>query len=1115
MAIQQPPTSAVQGPGGLPESGPVAIAYTDIVRSTALTQSLGDAAARDLLRAHNEVVRRELRRHGGVELQALGDGFKLGFANACEAVTCAVAIESAIRELNSGLERPLLSVRVGVHWGEPIRERGDLFGEAVILAHRVMSRVTGGRIYATRAAREAAGELPGVRWLERGLHHVKGFEHGLQIHEAAWAPEEVMAAPALLPTTTADALDGRWRGTAFVGRERELRQLEHCFAEAAEGRPRMVLLTGEAGIGKSRLTAEFLAMVARRPVVLASGRCFADLAEPFHPFLECLRQLREALPTPPPADQAPDLAPLARLAPDLRDWLGASPAGEAPRRSEEERIRLLSALTGLLLAGAREHTLVLALDDLQWADPQSLDVLRFLARRLAPGLHASRARLLVVATCRDADLAADSPVVGCLADVERTHLLTRLTMERFGRSEVERMLRDLRGAEPGPQLTGFVAAHSEGNPYYVEEIFRDLRERSPRETSDPAWVGEVLSADWRVPRGVKTILEQRLSRLGEKCLQLLRAAALIGPQFSFEVLRDATGSKEEEIAAALDEAERAGIAYALPRVREEVYAFHHSLVGEVLLAQLPSARRRRLHLAIAESLEARHGATLEERPDEICRHWIAAGSLAPPEKLARYASAAAERSLEVHALCDADRFATAALEALERIQGAPELDRARLQRLRVVTLGRLGRIDEARALAYAAIASFRRHGRADAANETRAAIASALILHARHCDARGYLEAAIAERPRQPGASDGWLLAEYARTLDLLGHSDRMRAIAAELHALSGRLRDPELRREAILVERNWYANHTADVRRARSLTRRALGKATGRTNPYPLAALWESQALLDFSTARLEPALAALGHALELASQTGALAKIVDVRALRALCFCFRGEWQRVDDEWGEAMAVAREVPGSLRLGQLLWARTRVDLWLGRPAPPTPSLEGTYPGMKEFGTAILATLGDVASERGDPRADQWLRAAEERHPRDGVGLNWLPAAQALLAGWTNLGRAREASAWYGPLEPYRGILNLRFTAYELARAAALCGRWERSARDLAWALRVAQREGMRPHLALTLRQKAALWLARGRPGDRPRARRALESASELLHALGMHVGRGGAAAAD
>jgi hypothetical protein len=206
--------------------------------------------------------------------------------------------------------------------------------------------------------------------------------------------------------------------------------------------------------------------------------------------------------------------------------------------------------------------------------------------------------------------------------------------------------------------------------------------------------------------------------------------------------------------------------------------------------------------------------------------------------------------------------------------------------------------------------------------------------------------------------------------------------------------------------------------------------------------------------------------------------------------------------------MAVAREVPGSLRLGQLLWARTRTDLWLGRPGPPTPSAERTYPGIAEFETAFLATLGAVASERGHPSAESWLRKAEARHPLDGVGLNWLPAAQALLAGFTILRRAREADRWYAALEPYRRVLNLQFTAYELGRAAALCGRFEAASRDLATAVRIARREGMRPHLALALEQLASLESTSGRVRDRARAARAAREAAELFKALGMSRSR-------
>jgi class 3 adenylate cyclase len=200
--------------------GPLAIVYTDIAESTVMTQELGDAAAHELLSAHNHIVRAAVKEFRGAEVQALGDGFKLAFGTPRAAISCAVAIQSAFEDLNRERHGSGLAVRIGISIGEPIRQGGDIFGEAVIVAQRVMSRGAPGQILVSRLVMEQAGSMPAVRYIDRGLYHLKGLKQGVQLFEVAWAPRDV--APALHPRSvtrpvTSLPLDLSWAAKRRLG----------------------------------------------------------------------------------------------------------------------------------------------------------------------------------------------------------------------------------------------------------------------------------------------------------------------------------------------------------------------------------------------------------------------------------------------------------------------------------------------------------------------------------------------------------------------------------------------------------------------------------------------------------------------------------------------------------------------------------------------------------------------------------------------------------------------------------------------------------------------------------------------------------------------------------
>ncbi len=1068
--------------------------YTDIAGSTKLTRRLGDAAAHELILAHDRVVREVVERHRGVELQALGDGFKLAFAATADAVDAAVAIQSGVEQLEGYGAVP--SVRIGIHEGVPIHEGDDLAGEAVILTQRIMTRATPNRILIDDASLASAGPRPGVRYVDLGVYHLKGFDQGVRLHEVVWRSEA-----ALSEANETTPLQPAWR-TPFLGRETELRLLEEALEAADRGEGRIVVLGGDPGSGKSRLAFEFLDRMSRRPLAIAAARTPRGLGASFEPVVEWLQQLHCALHEPAASlETQAALAPLTRRFGALREWI--EPAAAA-RDDPEERPRLIGGIVDLLVQWSREQPLLLLLDDLQWADEATLDVLRLLGMRMARTGGDSQIPILVLATNAASDRDDDTALARCLAELERDRVLVTMLIRPLEREWVERLLRELRGAASGRAIADFVYERSQGNPYFVEEIFRDLVETASVAPSDDAWEREAIEHANRVPRAIERVLRQRLARLSRDCLDVLRSAALTGGSFEVGLLSEALNRSRSDVLAALEEAMAAGVIDEREVGGRVVYAYHHTLIAEVASEQLSVTRRQDVHLSIARALEVT--ASEEEAGRSalnIAYHLERAGEAASPEDVLRHAAPAAEAASELHAWERADDLYELAVSALDRMPDVAAADRADLEVRRVATLGRVGQPDAARELGDRAIRVFEEVGDATRARDARAAVADSLILHARHRDALPYLEQAVATPPDPIDETHARLLTAYATALDLAGRSDDMRRITDSLLSLARRLASAHLLDRAYLIERNWYANHTHDVARALRLSRCAERIAERRGEPWDLALRAESVGFFELCLGNLDAALEALDRALAIVLRIGVPAKILDVRALRAVCFCLRGEWDAVSEEYERAAQERGETPSSLRFGQLIWSRTRMEAWLMRGDGDPPAPEITYSGISQFQTAMLAGAGQMASERGDPGAARLLETASKSHPRDGVGLNWLPAAQSLAAGWTFLGDAERAGEWYGSLSPYRAAIQLGPIAIDLARISALQGDREASGTDLDAALSIARRGKMRPYVALAL-----LHRARCAPRREPSAARAEAEADAMFATLGMHAYR-------
>jgi tetratricopeptide (TPR) repeat protein len=433
----------------------------------------------------------------------------------------------------------------------------------------------------------------------------------------------------------------------LLGRDAELGALEGALGDARAGHGRLFLLVGEPGIGKTRLADE---LCARAPadVRVLWGRCWeAEGAPAYWPWVEILRPLvEEEDATRLAAALGSAAAALATLLPELRGRLPGLPA-DAPGASDAARFALYDAIARFLRAAAARAPLLLVLDDLHVADRPSLRLLSFIAR----GLRG--ARILIVATCRDADARLGPEAATLLAEVEREG--QRFPLRRLRHDEVAALLAGASGAAAEPALVDAIVQATEGTPLFVTEVVRLV-------VAHGLGAGEGLVHRVLVPDGVQPTIRGHLARVSDATRAALRVAAVVGREFSVRLLEAAHADPAGALGAALAEAEQAGLVATLDGGAR--YRFNHILIRETIYKDLGAAERARLHAAVGAALEATSAAGDPDRLSELAHHFGRAGLRADPSRAVRYARAAGERALSAYAHEEAAGHFQHALEAL-------------------------------------------------------------------------------------------------------------------------------------------------------------------------------------------------------------------------------------------------------------------------------------------------------------------------------------------------------------------------------------------------------------------------------------------------------------------
>jgi len=456
---------------------------------------------------------------------------------------------------------------------------------------------------------------------------------------------------------------------AFVGRARELSTLRGLWSRVGAGDgARVTLLTGEPGIGKSRLARELALEAREQEAIVLHGSASEDLLMPYQHFVEALKHyLAVADPHELRRRVQPRAAELEAVTPGLAR--GDGEHRQDPARTQSRRYRLFDAVASLLAELSADAPVLLVLDDLQWADQSSVALLRH-ALESRPEM-----RLFVLATQRLTEMPSAGPRAQALQRLTQAGLLQRMTLTGLLDADVAQLSRSLTDRELPAELVHAIHGEAAGNPFFVQEIVRHLSD------SDSS-AGALSLARADLPESVREVIDLRLAPLGDACVRLLTVAAVIGTEFELEPLARISDLEGEDLAAALDAALAAQLVLELPDSDREWFAFSHALVRRTLVERLSRAHRRRIHARVAEALQTCQG---EAALPQIAHHLCEAMPTVNREHALDYATRAAEQATADLAYAEAVDLFTRALSLLP-----PEHERRRILALK-------------RALAYQAL----------------------------------------------------------------------------------------------------------------------------------------------------------------------------------------------------------------------------------------------------------------------------------------------------------------------------------------------------------------------------------------------------------------------------
>ena len=967
--------------------------------------------------------------------------------------------------------------RIGIAHGDVVRRAGVIEGAAVDEALALAGRAERGQVLVGDAVELLAG-----------TRHRFARRSGAAA-ELEWEGEPEVPMP--------DGLLAATRRGACVGRGRETELLLRDLDAVRVGERRVVLLTGEPGIGKTRLAAEAgLAAHARGALVLY-GRSDEGMAVPYQAFAEALGHLIASAPAGLIESAGPALGKLASLVPAARERAGGADAPDDGHGGE--RYVLFGAVGALLSTASARQPVVLVLDDLHWADVPTVLLMHHLLA--VP----SRPRLLVVATCRPVELTDGTDLAAALAQLRRDERVTEIELGGLGEGDVLDLVEELAGAELADGERVYARAlhrETDGNPLFVSEVIRGLGGRDEIAAAAAALGrgggAEALAA----PASLRELIVARAAALGTETLAVLEAAAVVGREFDAGLLGRVADLDDERLADVLDGAERAALIVHVAGGPGR-FAFHHLLIGHTLYEHLGAARRARLHRRVAEALEELTGDSPGARAGEIARHWAEAS---PPDRdrALRWAELAGRHALRE---IDPDAAVRWLGKALELHGPAEDARRCSL----LIALG----------------VAQRKHGDArfrdtllEAARLGRRLDEPKLLVRATIENTRGFVSDA--------GEVDSERIAMLEAALDAVGSGDsRERAVLLGMLAFELSFAPDREPRVALADEALGVARRLGDQRTlcyvlgARSMpiwapetlaervacTAESVRLADGLGDPLARfhALHWRGVALVQ--TGEMEELRRVVRRQHDLAGRLGEPSARWLALYDEATVAAIGGRLADAEVLASEALEIATDSGQPDALSLYASQLTNIRYEQGRLAELQPMIAETasdHPGIPSF-RALLALAymeGELPFEAAE------LLAAERpgELPRD---MTWLACVVLWALVCASVGDAARAESLSALLRPYSdqvvytGISAWGDVDHALGRLATVAGRHDDAALHLGRSISRYTAIGAPVWLARATLDEASLLLAREGPGDRERARELLQRAQADARRLG------------
>jgi predicted ATPase/DNA-binding CsgD family transcriptional regulator len=872
------------------------------------------------------------------------------------------------------------------------------------------------------------------------------------------------------------------------------------FEIAKTGQTGIVLVAGEPGIGKTRLLDTFAARATDAGArVLRGGASEAAGMPPYLPFLEALGQHVRATPPDELRSQAGDMAGiLASILPELAARLGDMPRSY-PLPPEQARLRLFEAVSAFLAALANDRPLALIFDDLQWADSATLDLLAYLARR-------QRAiSLLLVGAYRAGDVEGRAAFAQMLAELNRLRALDLLTLEPLDAEAIVTLAKEYLGGPVTAPLGEALFHHSEGNPFFAEELLRNWRDAGTLiQTERGRWTLTAAQAP-ALPPGIAGAVRQRLARLCPETVDLLKTAAILGRTFDTALLAEVVGQDVETVEESLQEAIQASLLNGATTGAQGVYTFSHDKIRESLYDDMTHARRQRLHGFIGRALEARSQPPDAQRLAELAYHFARSGDRL---RGADYALRAAQLAMDAYA----PEEALAHYRAVTELTGAddPRRGDTLLGMGDAATLA--GAHDDAVAAFTAAQAWYERSGDLLAAGRAAHRLGQAWWQREAIPQAREAFEASLALLDGQPLAETVCALVDLSSLLALSQHQ----YTAALAHArqaldLAERLGEDGPLASASRALGNLLAR-TNQLPEGLDLLRRALDLALAADN---LAEAAECCACLRMACAwncEYRQAIAYARQEIELARRCHAPYLMRHVYTHLTVMYALAGEVAEAESAYAEARNVVERLAAPEAWAYFDLIAGVVPMARGDYAA---SEQGTARAIEEFRAAdpdtlvwylgILAvTCARQGKERETLAAIDEAEAAIAAVPSESMA-SMLPLSSVVDAAFL-IGAGQRVAQYYTRLEPFREQFHNALVSRLLGQIETLQGNFAAARVSLDEAEATARREHVKFELAQTLVAQADLSIAKGGRGARERAREKLAEARALYAEFGNEI---------